>query len=133
MSKLADDDGTELYASGTWGDVCAIRSAAGSAPASEYRDSLDKRARAKFEAVIRMLAEKGRVTNDQKFRLLTHRDRPPVWEIKVHEGPGHRFYCIQEGNCWLITHGGPKPTRNALYSMEIKRCHDAVTRWKDRK
>ena len=117
-----------MYAEGPWGEVLGIHDDSGVAPASDYLTSLG-RAGTKFRVVAEMLATTGRISNAQRFHQVQHKGEPTVWEIKVHDGPGHRFYCIQRGRTWIVTHGGKKPSNNKLYSAEVARCRQAVKDW----
>ena len=65
----------------------------------------------------------GSVVGDEQFKMLTHTGTPKIWEIKIHEPSAQRFFCFQEGDLWVITHGAEKPRRNSGYQTEIDRAH----------
>lgn len=126
MSKPAECDG-EVFAHGAWGSVLGLGLDDGSIPSREYFDSLVPQAQAQFDVRVSHLATKGRIHNEQQFHPLEHDSRPRVFEIKLSPGPGHRFYCVQSGRVWVVTHGGVKPKKKGLYTVEIQRCHRLLT------
>lgn len=131
MTKLGRAD-VDVYAEGFWGLVGGLRSADGVVPATEYLDGLSPGARAKFRVVAERLAATGVMTNIERFHQIRHGGDPQVYEIKVHDGPGHRFYCVRRERMWIVTHGGRKPRNNKLYGVEVKRCHEALKERDDR-
>lgn len=131
MTKLGRDE-VDVFAEGAWGKVVGIRDARGTAQASAYLASLPPQAKARFQALAERLSAMGSVRNTDLFRQLKQGPGLQVWEIKVNFGPGHRWYCIQRAKVWIVTHGGPKPRRNALYEAEIRRCRQAIQDWDER-
>lgn len=64
----------------------------------------------KFAGLFERLLRDGEIRNEELFRRLTVPGDPPVWEWKVHLGPGYRLFGIQHpSGDWYATHGRAKP------------------------
>lgn len=125
MTKLGDG-AVEGFVEGAWGRVVFLRHSDGSVPGKEYFEGLPPKGRAQLRVAAEHLAAVGAVANPERFHKIHHKGQPVVFEIKVHDGPGHRFYCIQQGRLWVISHATKKPRNNGLYGPEVARCHKAL-------
>ena len=91
------------------GAECTISCAVcrdGSSPAQEFLDSLDDADKRKLEHLFRMMGTQGRISNEQKFKLLER----PLWEFKSYQ---IRIPCFQDVNEWVLTHGITKKDSRA--------------------
>lgn len=85
----------------------------------KFLGCLRRQAREELHNKLRTLASTGKLRTPESFRCLRDKKHPPVYEIKVHDGPGHRLYLIHtEGNYWRVTHGCKKP-KDSKVSVEI--------------
>ena len=76
----------------------------GKKPAKEFIESMTEKERIKLQLILRMRVDKGRVSNEQKFKKL----EGPIWELKSDK---IRVLCFQDGKCWVLTNGFRKDTR----------------------
>lgn len=67
----------------------------------EYYDSMQKPDQAKFRALARRMASRGKIRDETKFR----HEGDQIYVFKIH---GHRFACFMDEHLVLITHGYPK-------------------------
>jgi putative component of toxin-antitoxin plasmid stabilization module len=86
-----------------------VRRSTGVCEVKEFYDALPPKARVDFKKIMSRLTEFGRITNKEMFRSLDVPGQPKVWEMKSHEGPGYRIFCIRDGLDWWATHGRKKP------------------------
>jgi putative component of toxin-antitoxin plasmid stabilization module len=86
----------------------------GACPTLDFLNDLSPKASTKMKATIEKLIQDGQITNREIFRKLQIDGQPAVWEMKVHEGPGYRLFCIQSGTDWYATHGCRKPSDRRL-------------------
>jgi putative component of toxin-antitoxin plasmid stabilization module len=80
----------------------------GTCPSEEFLSGLNDQAQTQFKARFERLTTVGHLINPDQMRLLQVDGQPRVWEIKAHCGPGWRLYVVQEGRCWVATHGTKK-------------------------
>lgn len=78
---------------------------------------------AQFKAALDRLADVGFLRTTERMRKINDSGDPPVFEVKVHVGPGYRLYCIQRNRRYYATHGGPKVSRRQLMN-EVKRARE---------
>jgi hypothetical protein len=93
-----------------WRRVLGVTLEDGTCPALEFLGSLQLQPRQPFKALAIRLCAHGTLMNEDHFRRLVLSGGPPVYEFKVHVGPGWRLYVVQGGPCWYVTHGRRKPS-----------------------
>jgi len=103
--------------------IWGVRRSTGVCEAKEFYDGLPLRARLDFKKIMSRLTEFGRIANKEMFRRLEVTGHPTVWEMKSHEGPGYRIFCIQDGLDWWATHGRKKP-KDKQVSNEVSRARE---------
>ena len=103
-----------IAAQGAWGTVEYAVLLDNSCPAEEFVDGLEQTDQTKLANVFLLMAEKGRITNVQKFRQLSR----PIWEFKIF---GVRTPSFRDGFAWVITHGFYKSRGNRTPKPEIER------------
>ena len=103
--------------------ILSVRRSTGVCEAKEFYDRLPLRARLDFDKIMSRLTEFGRITNQERFRRLEAPGQPTVWEMKSHEGPGYRIFCIQDRLDWWATHGRKKP-KDRQISNEVNRARE---------
>jgi hypothetical protein len=86
----------------------------GREPAKEFYESLEMSDRVKFLNLFIRIAEHGRITSQEKFRLNVHNincnhngtiTQYSVAEFKIHTGGGKRIMACSIGREWVLTHG----------------------------
>ena len=95
---------------------------AGTKPAQEYIQNLDRLDQAKLAKSFTVMAQTGRIFNQERFRKLGGRTGR-IFEFKVH--PKVRVLCFQQGKTWFLTHGYDKETGNTP-PKEIDRAEDIM-------
>lgn len=87
----------------------------GTMPARVFLEGLDKPARAKFNARIKVLGDEGSLANEQMFRQLD----ADMWEIKINS-PALRLLCFRNEAEWVLTHGCKKLAHKE-FQIELSR------------
>ncbi|MBW1711352.1 MAG: type II toxin-antitoxin system RelE/ParE family toxin [Deltaproteobacteria bacterium] len=99
-------------------EVYVARLPNGKYPAKEYLESLDKRTKAKFDALIDNMAEVGYIRNRDKFKFLEE----GFFEFK-HTRPHHRiigYFDRKVQGRIILTHGYQKQS-NKMPRAEVNR------------
>jgi putative component of toxin-antitoxin plasmid stabilization module len=89
--------------------ILGVRGSDGACEAETFITGLPLKARLDFEKIMSRLTEFGRISNTEFFRRIAAPGQPTVWEMKSHDGPGYRLFCIQDRMDWWATHGRKKP------------------------
>ncbi|OHB64223.1 MAG: hypothetical protein A2Y76_16040 [Planctomycetes bacterium RBG_13_60_9] len=84
--------------------------------------NLDRLDQAKLAKSFTVMAQTGRIFNQERFRKLGGRTGR-IFEFKVH--PKVRVLCFQQGKTWFLTHGYDKETGNTP-PKEIDRAEDIM-------
>ena len=99
-------------------NVFTISGANGKDEGLEFICSLDKRAQARFQFMLRKLSDGHHLKSPEHMRHLSSNDPEHrgahVHELKVSLGPGWRLYVVQWNGSWYVTHGLRKPKDNKV-------------------
>src|SRR5579864_8038163 len=90
--------GQKIVARGAWGVVAYARRSNGRAPAEEFYIARLKADQAKLNALFQWIADKGTISNRQKFRQV----EGEVFEFKSFQ---MRVSCYRTGHMWFLLHG----------------------------
>ncbi len=95
------DDPTDnivVVATGNWGRVEYAVRPDGAVPARLFVHSLTDSDAAKVHALLKVMADHGRIINREKFRQV----EGELFEFKAHQV---RVSCWRFGNCWYLLDG----------------------------
>ena len=87
----------------------------GSSPVEEFLESLPPSDRKKIDTLFELIGEKGRITNDQKFKKLEGSDK--IFEFKSFQ---IRLLCFFAGSGRLVVCRGLKKKRDRHDKQDIQ-------------
>jgi putative component of toxin-antitoxin plasmid stabilization module len=97
-------------------------------PAEVFLKDLDSRAQSAFQAKLEHLCDIGYLRAPEHMRELHVPGAPPVFEIKIDNGPGYRLYVIRCGRDWVATHGERKP-KDKQIKVNVRKARQAFDEW----